>query len=103
MKIEDLRKEGFNVDNMPFIKRWPYRCEEEYRIIFESTDKTAASDGCFEIDINLRAIRRITINQRMPAMTYQTIKNYLRREFEDPDQKIFKSTIYENKNMDIQV
>lgn len=96
-KIKDLQTEGIKVDNMPFTKRWPYRCEEEYRIIFESTDGAATTGGFFDIDISLRTISKITINQRMPEQVYQTIKEYLRQEFKNPDQRINRSTLYENK------
>jgi len=34
-KLMDVEKEDtiIDIDQMPFTKRWPYRCEEEYRII----------------------------------------------------------------------
>ena len=96
-KIRNLRKEGIVVANMPFTKRWPYRCEEEYRIIYESKDGTAVSGGFFDIDINLGMISKITINQRMPDQVYQTIKEYLKQEVRNPVQKINRSTLYENK------
>lgn len=97
-KIKDLPADGAKLDDMPFTKRWPYRCEEEYRIIFESTNEAATSDGFFEIDISLRTIQKITINQRMPDQVYQTIREYLRQEFKNPDQRINRSTLYENKS-----
>ena len=82
---------------MPFTKRWPYRCEEEFRIIYESKDERAASDGFFDIDINLLMIHKITLNQRMPEQVYQTIKEYLKEEVKNPAQRINRSTLYENK------
>jgi len=96
-KIKDLSKDGIVIDNMPFTKRWPYRCEEEFRILFEASNTTASSDGFFDIDIDLRTIRCITINQRMPDQVYETIKDYLKQEFRRPDQRISRSTLYENK------
>lgn len=57
----------------------------------------ASSDGFFDIDIDLSAIRRITINQRMPKQVYLTIKEYLKEVFKNPDQRIIKSTLYENR------
>jgi hypothetical protein len=96
-KLKELKNEGIVIANMPFTKRWPYRCEEEYRIIFESKDESAALGGFFDIDINLRMIRKITINQRMPEQVYQTIKEYLKQEVKNPSQRINRSTLYENK------
>ena len=51
------------MDDIPFTKRWPYRCEEEYRIIVESNND---KDKHYDIDIPLDIIKRITINQQMP-------------------------------------
>jgi len=95
-KLRNLREEGIIALDMPFTKRWPYRCEEEYRVIFESEEEMAALDGFFDIDINLRMIRKVTINQRMPEQVYLTIKGYLKQEFKNPDQKINRSTLYQN-------
>jgi hypothetical protein len=96
-KIQDLPREGIEVDQMPFTKRWPYRCEEEFRIIFESADTTASTDGFYDIDIDLKTIRKITINQRMPQQVYVTIKEYLKDAFRNPGQRISRSTLYENQ------
>lgn len=92
-KIKDLNDGTITVSRIPFTKRWPYRCEEEFRIIWESRT-TAAS---YEIDLDLRIIRKITISQRMPKQVYSTIRKYLKSVFENPDQRINHSTIYQNQ------
>jgi hypothetical protein len=92
-RLRDLTDSSVSVAKMPFTKRWPYRCEEEYRIIWESR-KPATK---FEIEFDLRMIRRITISQHMPDRVYESIRETLRGAFKNPDQKINRSTIYENK------
>lgn len=96
-KINELKAGSINTPDIPFTKRWPYRCEEEYRIVYESNDSPEKNKDQFDIEINLKSIRRITFNQRMPDQVYQTIKEYLKDEFEDPEKRIHKSTLYENK------
>ncbi len=91
-KMKDLRDGTITVKSIPFTKRWPYRCEEEFRIIWES--RTQAP--CYEIDFDLKLIRKITISQRMPAQVYSTIREYLRSAFRNPDQRINRSTLYQN-------
>jgi hypothetical protein len=80
------------VEDMPFIKRWPYRCEEEFRVIWEGKSEQAF----FEIEIDLSMINKVTINQRMPKQVYDTIRDYLHEAFDDPDQRISHFTLYEN-------
>jgi hypothetical protein len=92
-KIGYLANHSIKVDRIPFTKRWPYRCEEEYRVIWEGS----SDNGCYEVEIDLRAITRITISQKMPAPVYNTIREYLREEFRDPDKRISRSTLYENR------
>jgi len=91
-EVED-KNTTLDIDQMPFIKRWPYRCEEEYRIIVE----TNSQETFFEIDIPLDIIKRITISQQMPEPIYATIKNYLKDLKGNPDSRINRSTLYENK------
>lgn len=90
--IED-KNATIDIDKMPFTKRWPYRCEEEYRIIVENNN----SETFFEIDITLDIIKKITISQQMPAPIYTTIRSYLQDIKGNPDSRINRSTLYENK------
>jgi hypothetical protein len=76
---------------MPFYKRWPYRCENEYRVIWEGN----TNDSKKEIDIPLSIIRRVTISQRMPQQVYKTIKRILKDIPENTD-RVNRSTLYEN-------
>jgi hypothetical protein len=93
-KINDVSaKKKIEIDAIPFTKRWPYRCEEEYRIIYETNEKM----DFFEIDIPLNIIRKVTISQQMPEQIYTTIKGYLKGASKDPDSRISRSTLYENK------
>lgn len=92
-KLKDLKDAIIKVNDIPFTKRWPYRCEEEYRIIWEGT----TPQNSFEIDIDLQIISKITLNQKMPEIVYQTIRRHLRQAFSDPDKRINRSTLYENQ------
>ena len=91
-RLRDLKDGVIPLNAIPFTKRWPYRCEDEFRIIWEGNTKM----DFYEIAINLHAINKITINQRMPETVYQTIKAHLRDIFDNPDQRINRSTLYEN-------
>ena len=92
-KISQITKSSVSTDKIPFTKRWPYRCEAEYRLIME-TDKVG---DFYEIEIPLNIINKITISQQMPKQIYNTIKKYLRSIKGDPESRINRSTLYENK------
>lgn len=90
-KMNDVRSSMIEVDEIPFTKRWPYRCEEEYRILYETKEKM----DFFEVDIPLDAIRKVTISQQMPKQIYATIKSYLQDSGKNKG-RISHSTLYEN-------
>lgn len=92
-KINEIKKGEIEVSDIPFTKRWPYRCEEEYRIIWEGDIPCDQ----FEINVPISCVNKITISQKMPEKVYETIKSLLQKTFKDPDKRINKSTIYENK------
>lgn len=57
-KLEQIRKRPPEVDRLPFIKRYPFRDEKEFRVIYESD--SAVEFKSFAID--LRCISRITLS-----------------------------------------
>ncbi|WP_293944715.1 MULTISPECIES: hypothetical protein [unclassified Sphingobacterium] len=95
-KLGDIEKKDsiIDIEEMPFTKRWPYRCEEEYRIIAVSNNM---NDTFLEIDIPLDIINKITISQQMPDTIYKTIKDHLKGLKGNPESRINRSTLYENK------
>jgi hypothetical protein len=92
-KLKDLKDASINIEEIPFSKRWPYRCEEEFRIIWTGS----AGQDCYEISFDLNMITKVTISQHMPAQVYETIKDYLRGAFKQPEKRINRSTLYQNR------
>jgi hypothetical protein len=48
-------------------------------------------------DFDPRMINKITVSQQMPDQVYSTIREHLRSAFTNPDQRINRSTIYQNR------
>jgi len=94
-KLSEIEKKetAIELNKIPFTKRWPYRCEEEYRAIHETNEEL----DFYEIEIPLNIIQKITISQQMPKQIYLTIKEYLKDVTKNPDGKINRSTLYENQ------
>ena len=68
--INDLYLSDIQLEDLPFIKRWPYRCEEEYRIIWIGNSRKQF----YEIPIDLNIITKITINQKLPKQIFKVYK-----------------------------
>jgi hypothetical protein len=92
-KLSRVESKGVTTNRIPFTKRWPYRCEEEYRIIVTSEDES----DFFDIDIPLDVINKITISQQIPDQIYKTLVNQLKSLKGDQKSRINRSTLYSNK------
>ena len=93
-KVNKLRDRDLSDTRRPFIKRWPYRIEEEYRIIFESSDPSDAKRKELNVPISMDSIRSITLSQNMPESVFKSIKTQLGTKL---GKRISRSTLFENK------
>ncbi len=81
------------VDDIPFTKRRPYRCEEEYRIIWHGPAGVRRK----EVRVDLDSITRITVSQKMPSRVFATIKDLLGGVQGRHGHRVIHSTLYRNK------
>jgi hypothetical protein len=91
-RLSEIRNNTIAADDIPFIKRYAYRCESEYRILWQGKTNQPA----IEIDLDLNSINKITLSQRMPKPIHNSIKELLRSEIQNPSSRINSSTLYEN-------
>jgi hypothetical protein len=86
--IDDCR------EMIPFIKRWPYRFEKEFRAIWEG-DK-----GYYKIEnVDLTIITKITLSPTIPKPVFNTVKKLFRKDFEIlKGIEINHSTVYRNSD-----
>ena len=99
-KLKEVRNSPIDVDRIPFTKRYPYRVENEFRILWEQTTEQEQYEPerkHIEIDIDLSSINRITISQNMPMDIFNTIIDLLREGNETSKSIINRSTLFENQ------
>jgi hypothetical protein len=89
---EKVEAGAVKLDDYPFVKRWPYRFEKEFRILWQGSQKGKSVD----LDINLNSISRITLSQAMPNDVYTSIKELLRINTNGQPIEINRSTLFEN-------
>ena len=61
--LQSFDEKNLNVDNLPFIKRYPFIDEKEYRILYEDSD---TSYTVKDFDIDLTVIKKIIIGPWLP-------------------------------------
>jgi hypothetical protein len=77
IKIKDFARHSKCTTTWPFIKRWPYHCEEEFRMIYESTNARDSKKMELEISIEFEYIHSIMINQSVPPKVFKSIKEFI--------------------------
>lgn len=85
---------GIETQNLPFIKRYPYQDEREFRLIFVDYHKSL---GAQKLDIPLKAVKRITLSPWMPKALADSIKPVLKGIRGCKNLKIYRSTLIENE------
>jgi hypothetical protein len=93
-KIDDIRKQSPKAEELPFLKRYPFRDEMEFRIVYE--DKRAVL-GAKDIPFELSAIRRIVLSPWLPAALVPTVKNIVRGVDGCTALKVTRTTLVENE------
>ncbi|MBK9272058.1 MAG: hypothetical protein IPM48_10715 [Saprospiraceae bacterium] len=91
-KINESKPGSFALGEIPFIKRLPYKLENEYRVIWRGNNQNN-----FEINVPINIVQRITFSQQMPIPVFETVKSILMDRYPSLKRKIFMSTLYENK------
>ena len=89
VRMSDIKKVIQKPEQIPFVKRYPYRNEEEYRVICESKRKVARPS----LNLPRTAIRKVTINQFLPREIFELIKQKIEVQWNVP---VNQSTIIKN-------
>jgi len=92
--IADMQKTATQTDELPFLKRYPYQDEEEFRIIYTDYDQSIDSK---EFKIRLGAVRRIHLSPWIPLALSNSVKGILRSIDGCEHLKISRSTLIENE------
>lgn len=77
-KIGEIDSSKIQIGDMPFIKRWPYRYEKEYRLIWEGEDSEdiikIKSAELLQWRFDLSIIKRITVSGKISEEEFKSIK-----------------------------
>lgn len=94
LTLSQLRKHSLATDDLPFLKRFAFQHEAEFRMIYESSAETVAS---LDIPIPLRCIQRITLSPWMPAALVPHVKERLTTIEGCGNLEVVRSTLISNE------
>ena len=93
VKINELRKKKPATNELPFIKRFPFQPEKEYRALWESKVKACAA---LDIAIDLSSITRITLSPWLHPNLRKNLVAALKRIDGCKGIPMWRSTLTEN-------
>ncbi len=93
LKVRQLREKRPTTAQLPFIKRFPFHPEQEYRALWESNDTACDS---LDIPIDLSAITRITLSPWLHPSLRKNVVSALKRIKGCKSIPMWRSTLTEN-------
>ncbi|WP_115720626.1 DUF2971 domain-containing protein [Gallaecimonas mangrovi] len=95
VQYKEMRdSDALQLEEVPFLKRYPYRDEKEFRVIFESKTAQAVKAVPFPIS----AIERVVLSPWLPEPLVATIKNTLKSIDGCQHLKVYRTTLLSNDN-----
>jgi len=92
--IKVATSKGIQTEELPFVKRYPFRDEREFRIISVHRNEVKEFD---QLSISLSAIKRITLSPWMPEQLLKAVRTTLTGIKGCTNLRVHKSTLVENK------
>lgn len=92
--MNDLDDNLKRVNDLPFVKRYPYRDEKEFRIIYVSKSKTM---DVKYIPIDLQMIKRIMFNPWLPKDIFKSVRQMIKLIDNCGDISVFQTTLIDNE------
>ena len=91
-KIKELNTNKPPLEEWPFIKRWPFRDEGEFRIIDEGNDVRIPAK---QLQIQLSCISRVTLSPWMPDSVAKSVIPIIRKIDGCAKLKVYRSKLIE--------
>ena len=80
--------------DIPFTKRLPYKCENEYRVIMKHEENVMFH----AVDIELDFITKITLSPNLPKPTFDTLQEVLKTLMDGHNTPINPSSLFQNSD-----
>ena len=93
--IKQLISSAPKTDDLPYLKRYAYIDEQEFRLFLGLKKKGAAT---YRFPISLKAIDRIILSPWLPKLVFQNVKITLKSIAGCSSIRIYRSTLVENES-----
>ena len=92
--IIELENNNLNISQLPFIKRYAFKDELEFRLVYESQSKEIPTK---DVPIDIKCISRIILNPWIPKAVFNSVKAVIRRIDGCNKIKIVRTSLIDNE------
>ena len=92
-RIRDLRQEHPTTPELPFLKRYPFKDEREFRLIYEDAEPMLEAK---DVPFDPLALLKVTMNPWMPRAVFESVKDHLRLIDDWSHVSIRRTTLVDN-------
>jgi hypothetical protein len=89
-EISALEQQLPTIEELPFVKRYPYMGENEFRMLYVNSKKAVMAK---HLKIDLSWIRRVTLSPWMPTPLVKTVITALKSVADNQDIEIYQSKL----------
>lgn len=94
LKLAQLVAKDHPVEALPFLKRFGFGDEGEYRAVYENK---AAEDRLKQVEINLNIIERISLNPWMPRPVFESVRAAIESQRQGATFTVDHSSLIDNR------
>jgi hypothetical protein len=94
-KIEEQAFREKKVRHWPFIKRLPYRGENEFRIIYE--DRGIEPHSLYPLPFSIESIERVYLSPWIKSAAFKSVKKTIQNMPNCQNIKVSKTTLLDNE------
>jgi hypothetical protein len=94
LRLSEIRHRKLAIEELPFLKRYPFKGENEFRMIYESKGTAIPT---LDIPISLSCIDKVTLSPWLPHALSDHVKSILRTLPNCDSLRIRRSTLISNE------
>lgn len=93
LTLAEVQGTALQLQDLPFVKRYPYKPESEFRALYVSKEQKRAA---IEIPIELTWIRRVTLSPWLPQALTSSVRDCIKQASEPHKISVARSTLISN-------
>ena len=94
LKLDELVAKDHPMETLPFLKRFGFGDEGEYRAVYQNKD---AEVGLKQVQIDLNIIERISLNPWMPAPVFNSVRTTIEAQRQGATFTVDHSSLIDNR------